>query len=519
MTRALAAAAALLGLLTISCPVMEKPASIPTHGTVWLSAEVAALNYEIGQVHLYSLAGAFIMSASLTPEEDRYIWEMNVEKPEGTPVTAWVEFLDPSTGTVYYGQGQDDVISVGNRIEWTINELYIPLFTEADLKLIGTDERFRADRKFILVADITLTDLWTPLCGDNNPFSGVFDGGNHTISNLRFRTAGVQHFGLFGSARPAQASSTAKVTFKNLKIIIADSQLTFSPHYTQNFGLLVGIAENTEIHRVIISSSATGMANPLYLRADVGAEFNIGGIVGVISGDSRISQCAVQVPLSISVNRAHTAMRLYNGAIAGKASFTSNSTVNGKLELSQSYAPYEIAISLIDTPAEESFEVYAGGILGGAEKCDVAIAESYFAGNISVQNGGSGEVGGIFGGWHGGSAITNSNILCALSVSLASRIDVDFLPSVSAGYSRDVNQITGRTIGAAATLSNYYTTPVVFSGVQPTTTSDLIKPYSRSSVNRAWFGSPLANQGLAWDFNSIWRWSTIHNLPVFSWEK
>jgi hypothetical protein len=497
---------------------MEKPASILTRGTVWLAPAVTALNYEIGQVHLYSVAGAFIKSADLTAEEDHYIWNMDVEKPEGTPVTAWVEFLDPSTGTVYYGEGQDDVISVGNRIEWTISDLYIPLFTEADLKLIGTDERFRADRKFILVADIALTDLWTPLCNDNNPFSGVFDGGNHTISALRFQTAGVQHFGLFGSARPAQSSSsTTSVTFKNLKIIIADSQLTFSPHYTQNFGLLVGIAENTEIHRVIISSSSTGMAKPLYLRADVGSEFNVGGIVGLISGKSRISQCAVQVPLSISVNRAHTAMRLYNGAIAGKASFTSNSSVNGELELSQSYAPYEIAISLIDTPAEESFEVYAGGLLGGAEKCNVAIAESYFAGNISVQNGGSGQVGGLFGGWR--VSDTSSSVLCALSVSLASRIDVDFLPAVDPAYSRDVNWITGRVIAIAATLPNYYTTPVVLSGGQIPTPSDLIKPHARGSVNRAWFGSPLANQGLAWNFNSIWRWSTIHGLPVFSWEK
>lgn len=51
----------------------------------------------------------------------------------------------------------------------------------------------------VLTADIDLNNVaWTPIASESNPFKGVFDGGNHTISNLYINEPDADCVALFG---------------------------------------------------------------------------------------------------------------------------------------------------------------------------------------------------------------------------------------------------------------------------------------------------------------------------------
>ena len=143
-----------------------------------------------------------------------------------------------------------------------------------------------------LANDLALSESesWTPLGAAGNPFKGIFDGFDYTISGL-FINSSNDHSGFFGY--------TSGATIKNLNLEIkqvaggnntgglvgwADSSLisncqvtipnqpTESVSGNQNVGGLVGYAKNTEIE----SSSSSGL---------VTARDNyLGGLVGYLDG-------------------------------------------------------------------------------------------------------------------------------------------------------------------------------------------------------------------------------------------
>ena len=73
--------------------------------------------------------------------------------------------------------------------------------TQAELQGIGTSGSYK------LYNDIELSDSFTPI-GEDTAFTGTFDGGYHTISNLN--VSGVQYGGLFGQTGTTDASATIK---------------------------------------------------------------------------------------------------------------------------------------------------------------------------------------------------------------------------------------------------------------------------------------------------------------------
>ena len=78
----------------------------------------------------------------------------------------------------------------------------ISISTEDRLQDIAGDVNDRninhSEDTIILTDDITLTREWEPIGKSNKPFSGVFDGQNHTISNLCIRNYNQDRVGLFG---------------------------------------------------------------------------------------------------------------------------------------------------------------------------------------------------------------------------------------------------------------------------------------------------------------------------------
>jgi|GEM_PF-3067144 len=143
-----------------------------------------------------------------------------------------------------------------------------------------------------LANDLALSESesWTPLGAAGNPFKGIFDGFDYTISGL-FNNISNDHSGFFGY--------TSGATIKNLNLEIkqvaggnntgglvgrADSSLISNcqvtiPHQptesvsgNQNVGGLAGYAKNTEIESSSVSGLVTARDN------------YIGGLVGCLDG-------------------------------------------------------------------------------------------------------------------------------------------------------------------------------------------------------------------------------------------
>ena len=81
-----------------------------------------------------------------------------------------------------------------------VPEGYTPIYTAEDLYNIRND----LAGKYILMNDIDLSiyENWEPIGTKDEPFTGLFDGNNHSIKNLKINsehnTKGTYYFGLFG---------------------------------------------------------------------------------------------------------------------------------------------------------------------------------------------------------------------------------------------------------------------------------------------------------------------------------
>ena len=122
-----------------------------------------------------------------------------------------------------------------------------------------------------LAADITLPAVpadqsnWTPVCSDyDNPYTGTFDGGNHTITGLTVTTSDP-YVGLFGCI--GSGGKVKNVTLKGVKIE--------SKHDVGSAGGVAGWSYGN-IENCSVSGSVSGS----------GSSSDVGGVVGYQMGGS-----------------------------------------------------------------------------------------------------------------------------------------------------------------------------------------------------------------------------------------
>ena len=120
-----------------------------------------------------------------------------------------------------------------------------------------------AGKYFKLTADIDLAGInWNPIgtmAGDHGSFKGVFDGGDHTISNLNVQQAG-NGLGLF--ARTAGNAEIKNLTLNNVTVKSTDN--------SSYVGAVVGNSyANTKITNVHVTGNI-----------DISGRGYIGGISG-----------------------------------------------------------------------------------------------------------------------------------------------------------------------------------------------------------------------------------------------
>lgn len=144
------------------------------------------------------------------------------------------------------------------------------------------------------MSGVSTTDNWQASIGtEDHPFKGIFNGQNHTISNLKNRsTQGsgealpiLTPNGLFGYIEGAtiQDLSLTGLSIVNYGIntdVTSDETEVF----TRGFGGLVGVADNSTIINCDVKGSVT------YATSN-----NVGFVVGLMKGSSSVTGCDVDI--------------------------------------------------------------------------------------------------------------------------------------------------------------------------------------------------------------------------------
>lgn len=194
--------------------------------------------------------------------------------------------------------------------------------------------------------ELPVNTVFTPLCP--NGFNGIFDGGNHTISNL-YNDGSKSDFALFGKI--AKPGIVRNVQLDNVKITCNTSN--------SNSGSIAAKSQGS-IYNCIVTGSITCTG---------GTDKPIGGLVGEVLSEGSIQLCVNRVIVDADQQQ-------YVGGICGKLA--------GNCVIKK--CGNEASIS--------SSKANVGGIIGGLSGDNSTVEECYNKGDIVGPQSVAGIVGG-----------------------------------------------------------------------------------------------------------------------------
>ncbi len=214
---------------------------------------------------------------------------------------------------------------------------------------------------FLVTEDIDLNQrLWSFVgYGDTTYFSGVLDGGGHTVSGLKIDTISDSYVGLFGYTKNAQISD---LNLENVEITAENSRI--------HVGALVGYMMGGRISECSVSGKIEAKDNDTaeVLTYDDRDGSSAGGLVGTALGDVEIDGC---------VNTASVGDRILNvGGIAGLAGYSLLSA-SGNIRISGCENEGSIATAYENSPN-------LGGIVGKLWAPDGEMTDCENRGDVAV---------------------------------------------------------------------------------------------------------------------------------------
>ncbi len=299
---------------------------------------------------------------------------------------------------------------------------------------IDTEDGVRRCKGYRLVGDLdfknptsyragNLNPIWTtgsgwqPIGNRSNPFSGLFSGNAHTLSNLRIHDIPVGDIGLFGVV-----ADDARI--ENIGLLNADIDVDNSRHSLFDIGGLVG-----ENYGEIINSHVVG--------GRVRGDFFVGGLVGRNEGGTIVNSHA-----NVSVNgRTNiTGGLVGSNAIDGKIH---NSYASGAV-VGNDFVGGLVGISTGDIRNSYASGAvvgngFVGGLVGELSQQGIEVSNSYAIGKVTGRR----LVGGLIG------SITNAGIRDAVNASY---------------WDIDTSNITGSVAGIGKTTAELRT-PAIGNGI------------------------------------------------------
>lgn len=284
--------------------------------------------------------------------------------------------------------------------KWQKQEI-IEIYTAEDLSMIV----YELSGNYILQADIDLDGEEWDIIGDKpNPFTGVFDGNHHTISNFTISKT-ADYVGFFGANSGTIKNlriNGANVTSGTLGsgILVGYSagrveECSISGNINNNEGSvggLIGLAEGgTVVYKVSVMASVSG--------------HHVGGLIGETKGNANnmilVENSYFNGEITIIRDQPKKYYH-YAGTLIARASYT---------EVNNCYSEGCIGANLVIGNGSSSLYFYIGGIIG-CSGYNVKILNSYTNLRIDIDiivNSGYMLVGGVLGGLES-SAVQNITI-------------------------------------------------------------------------------------------------------------
>ena len=324
----------------------------------------------------------------------------------------------------YYVNDDKTVINSDNIVEISDEQGLINV--RDDVKAGNTYE----GKAVLLTSDITLSDNWTPIgimspdtdnknpeTGDNKPFKGIFDGGNHIINNLKISSTENKYNGLFsfvvdGTIRNVTIGENSEVTGNKGAGIVGylygfQGNISNCTNYANTNG--AGIVRMIAGQHTIYNCKNYGTIND-----------GFGGIVGSSNGiadwpeefknySHKIINCG---------NYGNIVKNITSVYCGGITAYLKGEILNccnkGNIVSKAEYNTGGIAGS-VDGRIENCYNIgdinginYVGGIIGaGADSPGTGIYNCYTTGNVS-GNFGVGEIN----GWTDGINVIKEQINC-----------------------------------------------------------------------------------------------------------
>lgn len=298
--------------------------------------------------------------------------------------------------------------------------------------LVNSGNTF-SGKTIYLTVNIDLSGLdWTPigvgtlsldiaLAFEKNCFAGIFDGGNHTVSNLKINNTAYNFAGLFG---------VATSTIKNLGVVNSDISTTLtSGGYTAYCGSIAGLVSGGAIENCYAENS-TVLSNAGTLAAT-------GGIAGVVDAGGKIYACFATG--SVGGNG-------YTAGIAGIIIFG------------------EISICHYSGNVQNTGNVPAGytrpevgGIANALSQSSAKISDSFFLGELSSTTANA-YIGGINGDGRG---IIINCYFYTPSSSVINRVNGTQVTKQNLQNQSWLNQNLGQSFGTVWTFTQGGTSPVL----------------------------------------------------------
>jgi len=240
-----------------------------------------------------------------------------------------------------------------------------------------------ADQDATLMADLDLTGIeWTPLFSHDTPYSGSFDGNNHTIANLSISTRNTDFVGLF-----------AHISGDVSNLILTDFTISYSTTFLTYAG----------------------------------------GLCGYLSGN--VTNVSVDGDISVTNSLSSS----YVGLLCGVAQIFVDSTMTAD-EFVANYITQSQAMGTIDVSSQ--FFAYVGGLVGKAYNYEITSNVAASSINVTTQLYRA-YVGGLIGHNYGGLLIGYEEYVDTTDINISENVVLTEIYVTSMGVHSSLGGLIG----------------------------------------------------------------------------
>ncbi|NLB80438.1 MAG: hypothetical protein GX800_02205 [Clostridiaceae bacterium] len=235
-----------------------------------------------------------------------------------------------------------------------VDDDYIQISTQNDLARIGRITDYPLDGKYVLTNDISMDKYFGGIGTPEAPFTGVFDGGNYTISYLKLNPQYYLQKYAFSGLFPYNSGTIKNLNIKDCNNSCVPSAaeenatnsiefiMTASPNIDAKVfsgvlcGYNAGIIENVSIENVVsVPKFSISSASSLYLYSSPCIGYNIGILNNISAKDCYYAQTMNLTSCTTNGNYAGIVCGKYYAKIENSPQVSNIFVTNNRIYSSQ----------------------------------------------------------------------------------------------------------------------------------------------------------------------------------------